>query len=136
MQQNKIPKERQEVLDKIAKNEELGGENFFNDVENDPPIKTLMPEDVDYLKKKLSSKLKNWACRRTVTKMLKKYAEEHNIEVIGLENLKGIKGGAVLTTNHFHFLLEVDLKMIIKKNILLKYLIKFKFVWKKEKLWF
>ena len=99
MSENKIPEE----LNKIAKYEQLGGENFFCDVENDPPIKTLMPEDVDYLKKKLSSKIKNIICRRTVSKMLKKYAIQHQIEIVGLENLAGLQGGAVLTTNHFHY---------------------------------
>ena len=103
MSENKIPEDRQEVLNKIAKYEQLGGENFFCDVENDPPIKTLMPEDVDYLKKKLSSKIKNIICRRTVSKMLKKYAIQHQIEIVGLENLAGLQGGAVLTTNHFHY---------------------------------
>jgi len=103
MEENKIPEDRQIVLNKIAEYEKLGGENLFNDVENDPPIKTLMPEDVDYLKKKFSSKIKNLFCRRKLNSMLKKYAIAHKIEIEGLDNLKNIKCGAVLTTNHFHY---------------------------------
>lgn len=98
-----IDKKRLEVFEKIKQNETLGGDNFFNDVEDDPPTKTLMPEDVDYLKKKLSNKFKNWYCKKIITKMLKKYAVEHQIQVVGIENLSKVNGGAVLTTNHFHY---------------------------------
>ncbi len=100
--ENKIPKERQDVLDKIKEYEKLGGDNYFNDVENDPPTKVLMPEDVDYLKKKLSSKIKYWSIGRLIKKLLKAKAEENKISVTGIENLKKVKGGAVITSNHFH----------------------------------
>lgn len=115
MEESKIPKERQEVLDRIKEYEKLGGENFFKDVENDPPTKVLMPEDVDYLKKKLSNKIKNLSCRRIVTKMLKKYAVEHQIEIVGMENLGKISGGAILTTNHFHHFDSAPLVYALKK---------------------
>lgn len=98
----KISRERLEAIEKIKKYEALGGDNFFNDVENDPPTKVLMPEDVDYLKKKLSSKFRYWSTKRIIKKMLKKYAVEHEIKVEGIENLQKVQGGAVLTTNHFH----------------------------------
>ena len=65
----KIAEDRLLVFEKIKQNEMFGGENYFNDVENDPPAKTLMPEDVDYLKKKLSSKFKNWYCKKIITKI-------------------------------------------------------------------
>ena len=41
--------DRKKVLKKIAEFEKEGGESFFCDVEDDPPSRTLMPEDVDYL---------------------------------------------------------------------------------------
>ncbi len=97
-----ISKDRLEVLDKIKQKEALGGEHFFEDVENDPPTKMLMPNDVDYLNTKLSSKIKNFYCNRVVNKMLKGYAVEHQIEVKGIENLN-VEGGAVVTTNHFNY---------------------------------
>lgn len=104
MKQNQtVSSDRLEVFKKIEKYEKMGGQYFFCDVENDPPTKTLMPEDVDYLKKKLSSKLKYFSCKRLVDKMLKKYSLEHKIEVVGLENLKNINSGAVVTSNHFHY---------------------------------
>ena len=74
-----------------------------------------MPEDVDYLKKKLSSKIKNISCRRLVGKMLKNYAIEHQIEIDGLENLQNLESGAVLTTNHFHFFDSAPLVYAVKQ---------------------
>ncbi len=97
-----ISKERLEVIEKIKRYEKEGGESLYLDVENDPPAKVLMPSDVDYLKKKFKNKVLNLVCRRKITKMLKGYAVEHQISVIGEENLKKVSGGAVITTNHFH----------------------------------
>lgn len=102
-EKREIAKDRLEVFEKIKEKEMLGGEHYFEDVENDPPTKTLMPEDVDYLKKKLSSKFKYFSIKRVVGKMLRGYAVEHKIEVVGLENLAKVKGGAVVTTNHFNY---------------------------------
>lgn len=102
MEEHKISKERLDVIQKIKQNEQMGGDNFFNDVENDPPPKTLMPEDVDYLKKKLINKIRNFSCKRLITKMLKKFASERQIKINGIENLSKVSGGAILTTNHFH----------------------------------
>ena len=101
--EQKIPKERLEILEKIKEYEKLGGEYFFKDVENDPPTKVLMPEDVDYLKKKLSSKIKYWSIQRIIKKMLRDYAKDHQISINGIENLQKVTGGAMITTNHFHY---------------------------------
>lgn len=114
VKENKLPEDTQKKLDRIANFEKLGGENFFQDINDDPPTKVLNPEDVDYLKKKLSSKLKNLSCRRLVSKMLKNYAVEHKIEVQGLENLEAIEGGAIITTNHFHFFDSAPLVYAVK----------------------
>ena len=56
MSEIKKAKDRLEVLEKIKQFEK---EKLFDlDVENDPPGKILEPKDVDYLNKKLSSKIK------------------------------------------------------------------------------
>lgn len=99
----KISKDRLEVLNKISEKEKLGGEHFFEDVENDPPTKTLLPEDVDYLKKKINSKIKNFFCKKIVKKMVKKFVKDYKIKVVGLENLDNIKTGAIITSNHFNY---------------------------------
>ena len=46
------------VLEKIAEYEAEGGEKFFCDVENDPPVQVIMPDEVDYLHEKAGTKIK------------------------------------------------------------------------------
>ena len=101
--ENKLPDQTQQRLARIKEYEEKGGEAYFLDVDDNPPTKTLMPNDVDYLKKKLSSKFRNLISRRIIRKMLTNFAKTHNIKVEGIENLKNLKTGAVITTNHFHY---------------------------------
>ena len=53
--------ERLKVLKKI---EELEREEKWDiDVEEDPETKTLMPNQIDYLNKKLTSKIANFFCK-------------------------------------------------------------------------
>ena len=49
-------KERLEILEKIDEFERMG--KFDQDVENDPPTIPLNPSDVDYLHRKITSKIK------------------------------------------------------------------------------
>ncbi|MBQ8719996.1 MAG: 1-acyl-sn-glycerol-3-phosphate acyltransferase [Clostridia bacterium] len=93
--------DRLEVIERIKEYEKLGGEAFFRDVENDPPSRTLLPDEVDYLNKKLSSKIKcaaasfiEWACKHILGKKFR-------ITVVGGENIRDIEGGAIITSNHF-----------------------------------
>ena len=55
MDEMKLSPDRVEVLKKIAEYERAG--RFDEDVENDPPAPELLPDKVDYLCKKLSSKI-------------------------------------------------------------------------------
>ena len=100
----KLSQDRIDVLTKITMYEKEGGESFFKDVENDPPTKVLNPEDVDYLDKKIINRFKHFfAC--ILGNMIRKKTRKHNeVEVIGMENLEGLKTGAIITSNHFaHF---------------------------------
>lgn len=108
-------KQRCEVLDRIEKYESLGGEYFFLDVEDDPPSQTLMPNDVDYLNKKLSSKIKNLCALKMAKKMQKIVTKQFNITIEGLENARNIKGGAVLTSNHFSIYENVAVMNVAEK---------------------
>lgn len=93
--------DRKAVLAKIAEYEAEGGEKFFCDVENDPPSRTLMPEDVDYLHKSAEYKV-NGFFAQAVEEICKCFCKhKFKIEIEGKENLKGILGGAVFTSNHF-----------------------------------
>ena len=95
--------DRLDVLNRIKENERIGGDAFNQDVENDPPSHVLMPDEVDYL----NHKLKNKVCRLIAYRMGQKMRKDHNkinqISVVGIENAKGITGGAIITSNHFGF---------------------------------
>lgn len=93
--------ERLEILEKIKDYEAKGGESFFLDVENDPPFSQLQPNDVDYLQKKFSSKIKTFIARQMVKKLKKMATERFQMEINGVENLENIDGGAIITSNHF-----------------------------------
>lgn len=83
---------------------ELEG-RFDEDAEDDPPTIPLMPNEIDYLRKKPVSKLKARAAygmaERFVDKLLKDGALVIK-DIKGLENLNGVKTGAILTCNHFN----------------------------------
>lgn len=95
--------ERLKVLQRQREYEIKGW--FDRDVEDDPPTITLMPDKVDYLNKKLSSKIKTKIANHMGTSFFEKLIKKGDIiidEVKGLENLDSVKSGAVLTCNHFN----------------------------------
>lgn len=96
-------KERLEILEKIKKLELEG--KFDIDAENDPPTIVLTPENVDYLKKKTSSKIKNKVANKVGEKFLRDLLKNNKLiikEVNGIENLQNLESGAVITCNHFN----------------------------------
>lgn len=102
--QKELSEDRKIVLKKIAEYEKIGGDAFFNDVENDPPSKVLNPEDVDYLNKKIINHFKRLIACSMGNKLRKNTRKHNQIEVKGIENAYSIKGGAIITSNHFaHF---------------------------------
>ena len=96
-------KDRLEVLDKIKKLEREG--RFDIDVENDPPTIVLTPENVDYLNKKETSKIKTKVANKLGKRFIDELLKNNKLiikEVNGLENLNSVKTGAMLTCNHFN----------------------------------
>lgn len=95
--------ERLAVLEKITEYEKNGW--FDKDVENDPPGRQIQPGEIDYLRKKLSSKIKTRYAYFLARKFYNKILRE-GIMVIdgieGLENFADLKSGAVVTCNHFN----------------------------------
>ena len=94
---------RLKILERIAEYEK--NEWWDRDVEDDPETIELLPDKVDYLNKKLSSKIAtvfaNWAGTRFFEKMIKN--KQMIIEdVVGIENFLNVKGGAIVTCNHFN----------------------------------
>lgn len=96
-------KDRLEILEKIKKLEESG--IFDVDVENDPPTIPLNPEDVDYLRKSRTSKIKSRMANTMAKKFVNDLLRDNKLiikEVRGLENLQNIQTGAIITCNHFN----------------------------------
>lgn len=95
--------DRLEVLRKIE-DYELNGK-FDVDVENDPPCEPLKPEEVDYLRKKLSSKIKRFFAYKMAISFVNKSLKNRTLiikDIIGKENLDLVNGGAIVTCNHFN----------------------------------
>ena len=96
-------KERLDILDKIAELEREG--KFDIDVENDPPSRTLMPEEIEYLHKSLGGKLRNRYAHkvgRWFLNMLIRRKQMIIKDVVGIENFRNLESGAVITCNHFN----------------------------------
>ncbi len=96
-----LPPDRIAVLAKIKEYESKGGECFFYDVEDDPPSRTLLPADVDYLHDTAKFKINGFFARKIewLSKIFCK--RKYRITISGTENLKQINGGAIFTSNHF-----------------------------------
>ncbi len=94
---------RVELVDKIRQYELEG--RFDEDVEDDPPSRTIMPNEVDYLRKKISSKIKTKIAHKKA-KIFLKTILKHKIMMIkdikGIENWQSLDTGAIITCNHFN----------------------------------
>lgn len=93
--------ERLAILEKIRALEAAGGDSFYVDVEDDPSGHELTPEEVDYLREKPSSKFKTFWARAMAAVLQPIIRKDLQMTVVGEENLAGIRGGAIITSNHF-----------------------------------
>ncbi len=94
--------DRLKVLEKIRKHEIEG--KFDIDVEDDPETIQLLPEKVDYLAEKFSTRFWTKIANKIATNYYEKQIRKGNFiikEINGLENYKEVKGGAFITCNHF-----------------------------------
>ena len=67
-----LRKNRIEMLhSRILEKESIGGEAFFEDIENDPESREIKPDEVDYLYKKPSSKIKAFIAELFANKLYK-----------------------------------------------------------------
>lgn len=91
-----------ELLRRIAELEKQ--ELWHHDVEDDPETYPLMPDKVDYLNKKLSNKIKNKIANKFGARFFDKMIADKQLiikEVRGIENFTAVKGGKIVTCNHF-----------------------------------
>lgn len=90
------------VLEKIKEYEKAG--LWDKDVEDDPETKVLMPDDVDYLNEKLSSKIGTYFANKAAIRYYENEIRKGDFvikAINGIENFKSVTGGAVITCNHF-----------------------------------
>ena len=120
-----ISPERAEILKRIEEYERAV--RFDEDVENDPPAPELLPEQVDYLCKKFSSKIKRRIANRIADKYFLGLIKKDVIVIDGVkgaENLAAVKDGAIITCNHFSAFDNYILYHCIRKHLPKKYLYK------------
>ena len=96
-------KEKLELLERIK---QLEAEQKWNeDAAINPPTFELFPNKVDYLRKGPIARFKAKIAFKTAQKFFEKLEKQNQIiikEVRGLENLKQVNGGAIITCNHFN----------------------------------
>lgn len=100
-----IPKaeDRIEVLKKIEQLEREG--KFDVDVEDDPPTIVLTPENIDYLRTTMTSKIKRIFANKVGERFLDDLLKNNKLiikDVKGIENLNKVETGALITCNHFN----------------------------------
>ena len=96
---------RVKVLNRIKECEKNG--QWDCEVEDNPPSKVLEPNNVDYLNKKLSSKILTRIANRQAVKFYEKMIKNGDFiikDIKGLENYRLVEGGAFITCNHFSIL--------------------------------
>lgn len=116
---NKVSERRKHIQEILAKIENLEIEGKFDvDVEDDPPTIVLTPENIDYLRKKLTSKIKRIFANEVGEMFLDNLLKNNKLiikDIKGLENLKNVTTGAMITCNHFNpfdcFTIEKAFKM-------------------------
>lgn len=100
---DKRAKDRVEILNKIEQFEKEG--RFDEDVENDPPGRVLMPDEIEYVRKTKAEKIKTKFAFKMAHKFVDGLIEDKKLiikEINGLENFKNLQSGAVITCNHFN----------------------------------
>jgi len=91
-----------ELLRRIAELEK--NKQWDKDVEDDPETYPLMPDKIDYLNEKFSSKIKNKIANVAGSRFFDKMIAKRQLiikEVRGIENFTAVKGGKIVTCNHF-----------------------------------
>ncbi len=100
---DKRAKDRVEILYKIEQYEREG--RFDEDVENDPPGRVLMPDEIEYVRKTKAEKLKTKFAFKMAHKFVDELIADKKLiikEIKGVENFHALESGAIITCNHFN----------------------------------
>lgn len=79
-----------------------------------------MPGEVDYKRKKLKNKIKTKLAFHAARKFLNKILDEKIMivsDIKGKENLRDLKGGAIITCNHFNALDSFAVQLVYEESI-------------------
>lgn len=116
---------KKELLRRIAELERQG--QWHLDVEDDPETYPLMPDQVDYLNEKFSSKIKNKIANVFGARFFDGLIAKRQLiikEVRGIENFTAVQGGKIVTCNHFsicdHYAVWVALRESMGGKLLYK----------------
>lgn len=130
MDETKISPARLAVLKKIEEYEKKG--LFDQPVEEDPPCKELKPEDVDYLQKKFSTRMKTRIANFVGDHYFGGLIKKGEVIVEGIRGeeylqqlkIKENKQGAIITCNHFapadNYILFHCIRKYLKDGLLYK----------------
>ncbi len=95
--------DRVEIVKRIEQFEREG--RFDEDVEDDPPAKMLMPDDIEYIRRSPTDRLKTKAAFAMARKFVGDLIRDRKMivkEIHGIEHFKALDSGAVITCNHFN----------------------------------
>ncbi len=95
--------DRVAILKKIEEYEKAG--RFDEDVEDDPPGRVLMPDEIDYLHKGMLDLIKTKTAYTMAKLFLDEIIRDKKMivkEIRGIEHFKALESGAVITCNHFN----------------------------------
>jgi lipopolysaccharide biosynthesis glycosyltransferase len=105
---NRINKEKRApdrvaIVKKIEEFEKNG--RFDEDVEDDPPGKVLMPDEIEYIRKSTAEKIKTATAYKMARAFVEELLKDKKLiikDIKGLEHFKNLESGAVITCNHFN----------------------------------
>ncbi len=98
-----ITKPRQEIIAMREQYEKEG--RFDEDLEDDPPSRMLMPDEVDYLRRNMTNRLRTRYAFKFARFFMNTMIKKNQIvikEVKGVEYFKSLSTGAIITLNHFN----------------------------------
>ncbi len=99
----KRAQDRVAVLQKIEEYERAG--RFDEDVEDDPPGRVLMPDEIEYIRKSASERMKTKLAYKIAREFVEGLIKDKKLiikDIKGIENFDSLETGAVITCNHFN----------------------------------
>ncbi len=99
----KRAQDRVAILQKIEEYERAG--RFDEDVEDDPPGRVLMPDEIEYIRKSASERVKTKIAYKIAREFVEGLIKDKKLiikDIKGIENFDALETGAVITCNHFN----------------------------------